>query len=249
MSEPIEKTHIFWTGGWDSTFRLIQLLRTSNAVVQPHYILRHEDSTGVEISAMIKIQREIIRQFPDVKLRLLPTKYIDGDLIKNNKNIDEQISNLRKTTKLNEQYRLMANYCWEKNIHEIEVSLDQTPGQSAQEWLDKHFKGASAFDSFTYPIFHLTKQDMLKIARENGWEEILFLTSFCRRPNVHVMPCGKCGPCVDAVYAGMSFRLPFIRRIKAKLQFPLRKLWRENYYKNQNNWFFKFFNKKFESKY
>ena len=37
----------------DSTFNLIQRLLTTTVPVQPHYIVRHEDSTGIEIDTMM----------------------------------------------------------------------------------------------------------------------------------------------------------------------------------------------------
>lgn len=241
MKETINKIDIFWTGGMDSTFRVIQLLLTTNYLVQPHYIVRHEHSTGIEIYTQIRLRRMISSDFPEVMLRLLPTIYTNENLIPEFNDINEQITDLRKNgKKIVQQYELMANYCREFNINKIDVALDKTPGEPAQEWLDKHFAGASAFDSFTYPIFHLTKIDMIKIAQENKWDDILALTSFCRRPNIKITPCGQCGPCIDAVISGVGFRLPFIPRMKAKIQIPFRRFWRNNYYKHQDKWFFKF---------
>ena len=247
MSEKSNKIHIFWTGGWDSSFRIVQLLMTTNYLVQPHYIIRHEESTGLEINAMIKIMRMISIKYPEVISRFLPTKYVDGLSVIKNKEIEEEFDKLKESGKINEQYRVMLNYCRQFDIKKIEVSLDKTPGQSAQEWLDEHFQGSSIFNCFTYPIFHLTKYDMYKIAKKNNWDDILLHTSFCRRPKVKITPCGTCGPCVDAVYAGMGFRLPLIPRIKAKLQYPLRKFWR-NQYKNRNTRLYKFINDKLEKR-
>lgn len=34
--------HLLWTGGWDSTFRVLQLLLCSRDAVQPHYIIDPE---------------------------------------------------------------------------------------------------------------------------------------------------------------------------------------------------------------
>jgi len=249
MTKSSKIIHLFWTGGWDSTFHLIQLLRETDDEIQPHYIVRHEDTTGIEIYVMTLIRREIIRVFPDVSSRFLPTHYVNEDLITNFEEINQQVEELRKTTRVNDQYRIMANYCRENSIINIDVSLDKTPGQPAEEWLDEHFKGATAFDCFRYPIFHLTKYDMYKIAKKNEWDEILSLTSFCRRPHIKIEPCGTCGPCVDAVISGMGFRLPFLSRMKAKIQIPFRRYWRNNYNKKKNTKLFKFVTKKFESKF
>ena len=244
MKETIDKVDLFWTGGWDSSFRLIQLLLTTESQVQPHYIIRHEDSTGTEITTMIKIRRAIVRDFPEVRSRFLQTVYTNEDLISRYDDIEEQVKELSTQVRVNDQYRIMSNYCRELSIDRIEVSLDKTPGETAQEWLEKHFKGIPAFSCFSYPIFDLTKADMLDIARTNGWEEILKMTSFCRRPP-KIKPCGPCGPCTDAVISGMGFRLPFKSRMKAKLLIPLRKYWRNNYDKNKGTKLFRLIERRF----
>ncbi len=111
MKESINKVDIFWTGGLDSTFNLVQLIKTTDQLIQPHYIVRYEDSTGVEIGVMIKIRREILRRFPDARGRLLPTIYINEELIPRFQELDEEIEELRKIGKVREQYQILAHYC------------------------------------------------------------------------------------------------------------------------------------------
>lgn len=250
MEKDNKLIRLFWTSGWDSTFRLLQILLTTDRIVEPHFILRTEQSTGIEIDAQIKIRRLISRKYPEVMPRLLPTVYTNAELIKVFKDIKDEIESLRKEGRyVDPQYDLMANYCRQFNIDEIELGLEKTPGEPAEEWLDKHFHGASVFNCFRYPVFHLTKRDMLKIIRENKWDDIMDLTNFCRRPIIKVTPCGTCGPCIDTVVAGMDFRLPFKARMKARVQTPLRVFWRNNYPKYQNNRFFKFAKKKLENRF
>jgi 7-cyano-7-deazaguanine synthase in queuosine biosynthesis len=243
MKETVDKVDLFWTGGWDSTFRLVQLLMTTGSMVQPHYIVRSEDVTGIEISTMIKIRRAIVRTYPEVDARFLPTIYTNEDLITRHEDIKEQVEKIRAQVKVNEQYHILADYCRERNIAQAEVSLVQYPGMDAEERLSKQFMNAPAFKSFTFPVIHLSKTDMDKIAREQHWEEIMYLSSFCRRPPKS-KPCGVCGPCTDAVIRGMGFRLPFSSRMKAKLLIPFRKYWRNNYEKNKNKRFFRLIERK-----
>ena len=205
MKKANEKVDIFWTGGLDSTFRLIQLLLTTPKLVQPHYIIRHEDSTGIEIETMIRIRRAIVRKYPEVRSRFLPTTYTNEDLIYQHKDIDEQIEELKSTGKVAEQYHIMANYCRDFITDKIEVALTSISGEKT---FFERFKSSAAFSSFEYPVIGLTKKDMHQIAKNNKWEELLYMTSFCRRPRLKIKPCGACGPCIDAVTAGMGFRLP-----------------------------------------
>ncbi|MBN1386932.1 MAG: hypothetical protein JW965_00710 [Bacteroidales bacterium] len=246
MQEAKEKVNVFWTGGFDSTFRLIQLLTTTPSQVQPHYIVRHEDSTGIEIATMIRIRRAIVRRYPDVRSRFLPTIYINEDLIPRHEDIDEKINDLQKLGKVAEQYQIMSNYCREFIPDKIEVALTSISGEKA---FFNHFKNSEAFRNFEYPIVGLTKKDMLKIAKMNKWEELLYMTSFCRRPRIKIKPCGTCGPCTDAVASGMGFRLPLIARIKANLQIPVRNYWRKNYLKHNNSKLLKLVKRKFEDRF
>jgi len=243
MKETENKVNLFWTGGWDSTFRLVQLLMTTGSVVQPHYIVRTEDVTGIEISTMIRIRRAIVRGYPEVEPRFLPTIYTNEDLITRYSDIAEQVEKIREHVKVNEQYHILADYCRERKIDQAEVSLVQYPGMDAEERLSKQFMNAPAFRSFTFPVIDISKTDMDDMAREKGWEEIMYLTNFCRRPP-KIKPCGVCGPCTDAVIRGMGFRLPFWSRMKAHLLIPLRKYWRNNYEKNKNKRLFRVIERK-----
>jgi hypothetical protein len=248
MEETAKKIEIFWTGGWDSTFRLIQVLMTTSAQVRPHYLIRAEKSTGIEIYVMILIRRAILTKYPEVRKRFLSTVYFNADQIEISEDIEKEILRLRKASQINEQYRLMLHYCKQFNIEQIEVSLDKSPNETPEEWLIKHFQDSPIFNCFTYPIFNLTKSETHEIVKEHKWEDIMFMTSFCRRPKVVIEPCGQCGSCVDTVEAGMGFRFPVYKRIKAKLQIPIRAYWRKNYVNQDKGKFLKYIKQRFESK-
>ena len=246
MKEDLEKVDVFWTGGMDSTFRVIQLLLTTDYLVQPHYIVRHEHSTGIEIHIMIILRRMIARKYPHIQSRFLPTIYVNEGLIPEYKDISDQIENLRKIRIVTDQYQLMANYCRKSNITNVEVALVKKAGNEDKL---KLFKQCEAFNKFSYPIVNLTKKDMFKIAKEQGYYYILNKTIFCHRPHVKITPCGTCGPCNDAVMQGMGFRLPIFPHLKALITVPLRKYWRKNYLNQDDSKFFKLIKKKFEHRF
>jgi len=236
------KVHIFWTGGMDSTFAVVQLLMTTESLVQPHYIVRYEDSTGIEIDTMIRIRRKICREFPDLRPRFLPTVYTNVDLIPEFDDIKDDVDNLKKKMKIVAQYQLMANYCVANNIEKIEVALTNEMESFEQ------FRASSAFKSFVYPIIDITKPQLYKIAKENNWNHFLDMTSTCRRPKKKIKACGMCTTCVDMVIQDMGFTLPLISRIKANIQAPLRKYWRGNYTKKKDTKLFQLIERKFEHK-
>lgn len=70
--------HIFWTGGWDSTFRVCQLIIEIGARVQPIYVHSLRESGGQrlcvthEIQAIEYMQADLRHDFPSAAARLEP---------------------------------------------------------------------------------------------------------------------------------------------------------------------------------
>ncbi len=54
---------------------------TTEDLIQPHYIVRHEESTGNEIDAMNRKRRETVKRDSDFASRFLSTIYINEDHI------------------------------------------------------------------------------------------------------------------------------------------------------------------------
>jgi len=226
---------------------LVQLLLSTKFVVQPHYIVRSEDSTGIEIDAMINIRRAISREYPEVMTRFLPTLYTNAERIPSYPDITEQIEELSKSVKIFAQYKMMSNYCRAFNIHKIEVcyekNVDTLPGDLR---LSQYFGNSKVFENFINPLEELTKRECYHTAKLNGWDDILNMTSTCRRPIKKIKPCGMCTTCIDMVIDGMGFTLPLSARIKANLQLPFRKFWRKHYPNHQNSKLFKLIHRKLE---
>lgn len=242
--------HVFWTGGRDSSFRVLQVLFNTDKKVQPHYVIRHEESTGNEIDAMNSIRRELTRSYPQARPRLLPTIYINEELIPGFREIDEAIQELRKSIRVHEQYQILASYCKDAKVGPIELSYERATydgdeGAPIEAYFGKKFP----FEDLLHPLEGRTKMDCYREAKEQGWHELLNMTSFCRRPRRKGRPCGTCGPCCDAVIEGMGFRLPFTSRVKARILIPFRNFYRSNYLKHDQSWFFRMIRRRFEHKF
>jgi len=137
---------------------------TTDLTLEPHYIIRAEHSTGIEIDAHIKIRRLISRKYPEVMSRLFPTVYINADLITSYEDVSDEIESMRqKGRHINIQYDLMACYCRQFNIEKIDVGIIRELGGDAEKWLDDHIRGVEAFNCFKYPIAMLTKKDIAGI--------------------------------------------------------------------------------------
>lgn len=243
--------HVFWTGGLDSSFRVIHLLRTTDELIQPHYVIRHEESTGNEINAMNNIRRAITHKYPDLRPKLLPTTYINEGLIPANKEVDAAAEAMRKEIRgVHEQYQILANYCEAFEIEEIDLTYERVIGGISpdEKGVSKHFGTAFPFDKFRNPHANTTKRECYDQAKAEGWADLLKLTSFCRRPRRDGKPCGKCGPCHDVLKEGMGFRLPFRSRVLANILQPLREYYRKNSDKHESSKFFRMIKKHLEHK-
>jgi hypothetical protein len=228
MEQTTGKTNIFWTGGLDSTFRVVQLLMSTDRIVQPHYMIDGEESSGNEIDTMNTIRRRISRDYPGIQSRFLPTIYVNSRMVKPDEEIRHLVEELRETQKVDKQYQIMSYYCKQFGINQMEVALTKL---SAEKDTFIYFRDSPAFKYFSYPTLIYSKPEMYHIGRENGWDSWLDLTSFCRRPKVIFRQCGTCGPCVDAVREGRGSRLHPISRIKAITRIPF---WNYRHKHSQN---------------
>ncbi len=89
-------SYVYWTGGYDSTYRVCEMLLIEGKIVQPLYVTLPLDNDcqveetcnklwvrrnrKLEMDAMATIRAELEVQYPAVKTRLLPTIYIDKDI-------------------------------------------------------------------------------------------------------------------------------------------------------------------------
>ena len=241
--------NVFWTGGLDSTAHLMHLLLKNGEQVQPHYIVRSEESTGNEINTMNRIRRLVHQLYPAQASRLLPTIYRNEDLIPRSGEIDLEIRKLKEKVKVHEQLHILADYCWDAGIEDIDITYERNRHQEPGElFVAQFFHRTRAFKSFHNVLEDMTKRESYNRAVGEGVEEVLKLTSFCRRPRSKGRPCGTCGPCCDAVKEGMGFRMPLSSRIKARILIPFRQFYRKNYTLHDRHWFFKIIKRRFEHK-
>ena len=236
-----EPTHLLWTGGWDSTFRLLQLLLIENNVVQPHYMIIPQECAGKEIDTIHNIRREISRRYSEQATLLKPIEFLDSSKVAPDEGITEEYKRVKAKQYISGQYEVLARYCKEIDVNNMELSVLNSDRFG-------YFKSNFSFlKYFDFPLLGLTKPQMFEIAQQNGWADLMRMTWFCRRPK-NGRPCGFCGPCTDAVIAGMGWRLPLKSRLIANIQLPFRKWWRNNYQK-QNKGLLKYIPIIFKNKY
>ncbi|TDT39475.1 queuosine biosynthesis protein QueC [Halospina denitrificans] len=207
---------VLWTGGWDSTFRILQHLFEGRDV-KPHYILDPgRPSTKREIKAM----KDLREQFnADHRLggRLHETRMVKKCSFPEDARIREAYQDLIRIRYIGEQYKWIAEYCKYFDLRRIEVSVLNNP-LILKYHINKEYPFSVIFSYFEFPLINYSKTDMKEWCEENGFMGIMELTWFCHTPRKSGMPCGVCHPCITVMKEGMSGRMPFSSKIHYHLR-------------------------------
>lgn len=234
---------LLWSGGWDGTFRFLQLA-SEPICIQPIYIKdKGRGSQEYEIKAIEKIINivESDREGYNFKAIIKEPKFYDVAWILKNC-ADEKIS--LSFRYLKQKYNIGIQYEWFALLaKQLDVKLEtgvvhQYHGKVedaieaegilsliADDFLEGRYEVLpreddseifTVFENLILPIIKLSKKDEERIATENGWLEIMKLSWFCYNPDRHGEPCGWCGPCDDAIHTGMEWRLPKIAKWRNK---------------------------------
>ena len=230
--------NLLWTGGWDSTFRLLQLILMEKKKVQPYYIMDPDRSSlGYELRAMQKIKNQLFMTRPDLRDLLFQTIFIEKHFIPSNKSISDAFKRLRKHVPFGVQYEWLSRFASVAGVKSLEIGAERATGQIADFMgkrliktqedgmtfykIDEQLADTDAYTLFKYyrfPIREVSKIDMREISIRNAFDHLMELTWFCHHPRRHGKPCGVCTPCIQAFKFGMKFRLPFSTRLRYHLR-------------------------------
>ncbi|MBP6180656.1 hypothetical protein [Flavobacterium sp.] len=228
-------THnLLWTSGWDSTFRLLQIILIEKKTVQPIYIIdKDRRSLKNELEAIEKIRKKIKEEHSEAYLLILPTWFVEKETINVNKEITESSLYINSLKRMGSQYLWLAQFCHNHDLNNVEISIDKDLDiHSFTHFLTENYivtdypnsknkelylKIDSIFKYFSFPIFSISKLEMLVTINKNNWKNIMFLTWFCHKPKSN-KPCGKCVPCIAVIKKELGFRIPKINRLKGYLK-------------------------------
>ena len=123
----LKKINVFWTGGWDSTFRILQLA-DKEIIIQPYYLKdNRRKSEKLEINT-IKLLTEEILKLKTTKCHIneLISKNVsdiekDNDITNSYKKLTKEFKSISKGQKLGTQYEWLARFS--KNIDNLEFCL------------------------------------------------------------------------------------------------------------------------------
>lgn len=219
--------NLLWTGGWDSTFRLLQLVLLQRRLVQPVYLIDSgRRSTAVEIETMDGIRARLRREPAGTADLLLPTRFGKVAELLPDPELAAAFQTVRTTRFMGSQYDWLARYCKQNGVDRIELCIhrDDKAHRVVEPFVcevaeatevmvifDPRHVGTpeqALFRYFAYPLFQLSKQDMAAQARAHGWTETMRLTWFCHEPRGKRRPCGVCNPCIYTIEEGLGWRLP-----------------------------------------
>lgn len=220
--------HLLWTGGWDSTFRLLDLILVRNKQVQPYYVIDPGRlSTEIELRTMRKIKQKLFEEDPFTRRLLLPTKYRESYDIAQNNEITESWKKLREKYHIGSQYDWFSRWADEEDI-KLEISIhayrDGRVFSALENFvvsknnyfeIDRKWNGSDIFVVFKnviFPILDVSKTEMVNISKQAGFYNLMELTWFCHQPRRNESPCGLCSPCICAIEEGLAWRLPWTSR-------------------------------------
>ena len=225
---------LLWSGGWDSTFRLLQLLVIENKVVKPYYLIDpNRKSLSYEIRTMRKIKNRLFEKFPETRKRLLPTYMCEIHDIKENPGITKHYQAVKEKYSFGEQYDWLARFVIENELNGIEMSWEGREmttkrksvlpliHPSSEIYTDLDTSITELFKYYKYPIFYTLRTDMITIAKQNDFYDLLELSWSCHLPSKRGNPCGRCTPCVTIMETGLSFRFSFFTKMKYYFFKPL----------------------------
>ena len=218
---------ILWTGGWDSTFRVLYAAWVEGKRVMPHYIIDTGRRSSLDELRAISRIKDLLRVCnKEAHDRIANLQITSGSEIPQDAEITELWEQLKQKMALARQYDWLARYAKSKNLTALELSVERNTFEK-QDGLDVSLllktnveqtpsgsyrikqgaaRDAELFARFEFPIREYTKVTMREAAKQHGFLDILEMSWFCHEP-INGTPCGMCKPCVNVVEQGMGYRL------------------------------------------
>lgn len=121
----MKTVNVLWTGGWDSTFRILQL-STKEIIIQPYYLKDNRKSEKKELDTIYSLTKEI-RSLASTRciLNELITMSVsdvdkDKDISQAYKEVCQMLKKFNKGH-LGTQYEWLARFS--KNMSHLELSI------------------------------------------------------------------------------------------------------------------------------
>ena len=239
--------HILWTGGLDSTYRMVELSR-EKCVIQPHYVIDNRKTIKNELKAISEIanilnsdKRTIaeirpVETFSKKDLEEYPDIQFAWEMLHEKKNF------------ISQQYPLLTRYARQKNL-KLEMGIQFSKNGSVVKVVDESYlidcpdddevmmidpeKGShewasyTLFQDFRFPksLYHKTKREEIEELKRLGYDNVLTKVWTCFRP-VFGMPCGHCFACKSAMKEGAGELIPKVGYMLGSIRLYFNKILR-----------------------
>jgi 7-cyano-7-deazaguanine synthase len=213
-------TRLLWTGGWDSSFRLLQTLLTERRAVQPIYLIDPErESTLYEVRAMEAIRAGVTPRLEDPSM-LAPAEVHVRTEFPVPSEVAERYELLARQIHVGSQYLWLAAAGEALGWQDVEICFTRWENGDGRQRIvfDEHgelngSRESELFRYYSFPVLQTTKAEMAGIARRGGYYDLLSLRWFCFVP-VGGKPCGRCPPCRLTYREGVDFANPVAARVR-----------------------------------
>lgn len=230
----MKTVNVLWTGGLDSSYRIIELSRLA-VNIQPYYIWDHtRGSIKQELRAIKRISKDV-RENKYTKANLFPVKIVKDTDIEENASITQAWERMNQKYKLGSQYDYLARFARQNGL-KLEVGLECSErskafntikSESILKLMNVNFGGKYTayyidiqsssmdammlFENMLFPatLWHMSKLEEVEGYKKLGFGDSITKTWFCHRP-VFGLPCGHCNPCKDCLNEGLAFRVPWL---------------------------------------
>jgi len=218
--------HLLWTGGWDSTYRLLDLVFVRDHPVRTYYVVdegrpSHQKEIGATDRISAAVRARTGKEVPKPVIVNLTEIAPDAEVCSA---FERLVSHLY----LGPQYEWLARFAHQfgpedglelcihrdDRVYPILKSM-RSGGPLARDT-------SVVFGGFRFPLLELTKLDMQDQAVKAGFADILETTWFCHRGGRS--PCGTCAPCRYAIAEGMGRRVGWRGRLRNRASLLRRRL-------------------------
>lgn len=207
MQTGSDRITLFWTAGFDSTFRLLDLLARGDVAVRPVYLIDPQRASYSMELARIQKMRAMIADWAPAPDKLLPTEiYLRNDYPVE-ADLRDAFAEIKRTSPIGGQYFWLAQFCRTKGFADGQVELcmprHDPPSQLQRTIFDDPLSEAprirpgapwTLFRYYSFPLLGTLKSEMRPAAERKGFGPILAESWFCHSP-VRGRPCGFCNPC------------------------------------------------------
>ena len=212
---------VLWTGGWDSTYRVLSAALVDHRTVIPHYIVDLGRGSSLrELQAISEVRAALNSIDPEAAARIEPLRITPVTEIVEDHELSAAYHRLTQQAHLGSQYDWLARYAKSEDLHHLELSVhvDDKAYHFLKGRVVATEEGSWTFDErvdtdeaifrfFDFPLLEISKTQMKTEAERHGFIEALEKSWFCYSP-IDQAPCGLCNPCRYTIEEGMEYRLP-----------------------------------------